>query len=162
MSILNKIKEDQLTARKAKDSGLATLLTTLYSEAANVGLDDGKRESTDVEVIAVIRKFIKNSEEIVNASRVEEVMVKAMWEQAELTQYLPKQISEAEMVDIIRSLTAFGNSGRHTLGSLMDHFKTLYPGLYDGKVLSGFVRARLAVIAAEASLAESAIAVSSF
>ena len=57
--LLNKIKADQLAARKAKD-GLATaLLTTLIGDAEMVGKNAG-RLVTDEEVVAVIKKFIKN------------------------------------------------------------------------------------------------------
>ena len=67
MTLLSKIRADLFTLRKEGESKNAiSLLTTLYSEAANVGLNDFKRETTDAEVIAVIKKFIKNIDECIN------------------------------------------------------------------------------------------------
>ena len=63
MSLLQALRNDALTARKARDTVAASLLVTLLSEAEKTGLDDGKRESSDAEVIATIRKFLKNNAE---------------------------------------------------------------------------------------------------
>ena len=63
MTLINKLQQDQLTARKAKDKFTTTVLSTLYSECNRVGFDDGKRETTDGEVLKVIQKFVKNVDE---------------------------------------------------------------------------------------------------
>ena len=64
MSLLSDIKEDLNKVRKARDKAGITLLTILYDEAAMKGKNNGNRESTDEEVIATIRKFVKNVKEI--------------------------------------------------------------------------------------------------
>ena len=56
--LLAEIKAKQINARKARLS-TATLLTTLIGEAEMVGKNQG-REVTDSEVLAMIKKFIKN------------------------------------------------------------------------------------------------------
>ena len=58
MSILNTIKNDNVTARKSRDIITSSLLSTLYAEAVNVGKNDGNRETSDKETLAVIKKFI--------------------------------------------------------------------------------------------------------
>ena len=66
MSLLETIKADQLTARKAKDTVATNLLTTLISEASKVSDEDfkkGNTEITDAKVHSTIRKFVKNAEE---------------------------------------------------------------------------------------------------
>ena len=61
--LLETINQDRNEARKMKYTATATLLTTLYSEAQMVGKNDGNRETTDAEVVAVIKKFVKNIDE---------------------------------------------------------------------------------------------------
>ena len=64
MSLIEKIRVDQLASRKAAFNYPATnklqadLLTTLLGEEVMVGKNAGSRETTDAEVIAIVKKFI--------------------------------------------------------------------------------------------------------
>jgi len=96
--LINQIKFDALEARKARQTETATLLTTLYSEASMVGKNAGNRESTDIEVLQVIEKFVKNANEVKNillknnkdVSNVDnEILV--------LSKYLPQKMSYEEL-----------------------------------------------------------------
>jgi hypothetical protein len=58
---MEQIKAKQIAARKS-GSADAGLLTTLLGEAAMVGKNAG-RETTDQEVVAVVKKFVKNIDE---------------------------------------------------------------------------------------------------
>jgi len=64
MSLLQDIKNASLEARKIK-SELSSFLVTLYAEAAKIGKDSGNRESTDEEVIKILKKFKSNAEELI-------------------------------------------------------------------------------------------------
>ncbi len=130
MSLLAQIKNDQVAARKAKNKVLADTLTTLYSEAANEGLNKGKRESTDAEVIAVLKKFINNCVSTISVVGDGEVKEGKKEEIKVYEAYLPKQLSTEEMHDIITGM------GVVSLPQIMNHFKTNYAGLYDGKALA--------------------------
>lgn len=66
MTLIQQIKDKQIAARKSGDS-LASLYTTLLGEASIIGKNAGNRETTDVEVVAVVKKFIKNIDETVQA-----------------------------------------------------------------------------------------------
>jgi hypothetical protein len=139
--LLEKIREDLLTARKSvtKDSPKelakkVAALTTLYSEAANVGLDDGKRVSTDSEVTAVIKKFVKNIDECLVVISVNDAKHQEYVDERTLFEaYLPKQLSRDELQAIILS---FGDSNK---GSIMKALKTEYNGQYDGKLAAELV-----------------------
>ena len=56
MSLLHTLRQDALAARKARDAIAASLLVTLVSEAEMTGFNDGKRESSDVEVMATMKQ----------------------------------------------------------------------------------------------------------
>ena len=105
MTLLTDIKDKQLTARKAKDEVASSLLTTLYSEAAMVGKNAvPPHDSTDAEVIATIKKFLKNTIEFLNVAgdRREGDVVDNLWEERTLLEeFLPKQLSDAELSNIM-------------------------------------------------------------
>lgn len=139
MSILDKVRTDQVQARKDRDEIRIPLLTTLLSEASNVGLNDGKRESTDAEVIAVIKKFIKNIDETL-AVRPNEVLET---ERAILEQYLPTQLTGEKLEDTIRDVLdgmTYVEPRMKMMGPVMKALRDKFDGQYDGKEASTLVR----------------------
>jgi uncharacterized protein YqeY len=135
MELLLKIKTDLFGLQKAGTDKLSiNLLTTLYSEAANVGLNDGKRESTDAEV-SVIRKFIKNLNECISVGITKQVDVsKYEAERDILNAYLPQQLTEMEIEAFVIPFVREGGKP-----SAMKALKETYAGQYDGKVASTVV-----------------------
>lgn len=146
MSILSKIKTNQLAARKEKSTQTVALLTTLIGEAEMVGKNAG-REVADSEVIAVVKKFIKNIDETIkalgNADPRTEV---AMAERATLEAYLPKQLDEAQLqcvvTEIINDLCSRSGSPVQ-MGMVMGALKLGFEGQYDGKKASEIIKAAL-------------------
>lgn len=135
--MLTKIKTDLFTKRKeGTDKAAISLLTTLYSEAANVGLNDGKRQSTDGEVLAVIKKFVKNINECITAGEGKGVDVSSyQFEKTILEAYLPKQLTEAEIeAFVINQVSDGGNKGL-----IMKALKSQYDGQYDGKLAAQII-----------------------
>ena len=63
--IVNQLKQDRVQARKDRDPTLTSFLTTVYSEVVTVGKNDGNRETTDQETIAVLKKYIKRADEMI-------------------------------------------------------------------------------------------------
>lgn len=140
MSLLDRIKQDQLSARKAKNALAASLLTTLIGEAAMIGKNDGGRDTTDAEVQAIIKKFVKGMDETLNylAGSNDEVSKTVIAEKAILTNYLPKQMDEAELTTAIKAIIA--DIGPN-LGKVMGELKARHGGVYDGKMASTLVKA---------------------
>lgn len=139
MSLLQTIKADQLTARKARQALNAALLTTLIGEAELVGKNNGNRAPTDDEVMATIKKFIKNNETIQGAHRLPS-------HDAEITilkAYLPQQLTEAQLKELIDSTIALADK-KPTVGELMSKLKTNFGGQYDGALASRLIKAALA------------------
>lgn len=141
-TLIATIKKDQLQFRKNKDAVGTSILTTLAGESEMVGKNDGNRESTDAEVTAVIKKFVKNIDETVsvleksaeaNADRLA-VLEK---EKNILMAYLPKQLDEAQLrAEMQKLIVEFSLSGPKGMGVLMKELKTRLNGQYDGGVAS--------------------------
>lgn len=148
MSLLDSIKKDQLEARKAKNAVKASLLTTLLGEVQIVGKNDGNRETTDVETISIIRKFIKNINETLThlskqtespfQSELGEMKDKFTQEKEILEVYLPQQMSEGQLLKVLSLQIAEGNliQGASFKGQAMKYLKDNFAGTYDGKQAS--------------------------
>lgn len=138
MSLLQQIKADQLQARKNKDVVTATLLTTLIGEASMIGKNDGNRESTDAEVIAVIKKFIKNAEDTIAVVNNPAATEGLQQERDILAAYLPRQMTKEQLMYIISTQIQAGTFAKDARlkGSAMKYLKSTLDGQYDGKVAS--------------------------
>jgi uncharacterized protein YqeY len=127
---MEQIKVQQIAARKAGalQSREASLLTTLLGEAAIVGKNAG-RETSDQEVVAVIKKFIKNIDETEKALHARNLETSTcMYERGILEKFLPAQLSGEDLGKIALEFTS--------MPEYMKHLKENYTGQYDGKVAS--------------------------
>lgn len=140
MSLLNRLRADHLAARKANDSVRKGLLTALIGEAQMVGKNNGNRESTDAEVIGMVRKFIKNAEE---TKRVlpEAIKHTAQAEIDILVGYLPQQMDESQLREVIYQFRIANPHAK--IGDAMKFLKERYEGQYDGKIASTAVKSVL-------------------
>jgi len=137
MTLMQKIKDDQLTARKEK-SWKAMALTTLLGEAAMIGKNDGNRETTDPECVAVIKKFIKNMEDTAKLCGLDD---HTAMEIDMLNDYLPKQMENTALVVAVQQIVLeHALTGPRDMGTVMKLFKEKYDGQYDGKELSVVVK----------------------
>jgi uncharacterized protein YqeY len=146
--MLTKLKQVSLAARKTRDP-LSLLLTTLLAEATRVGKDEN-RDSTDVEVTATIRKFIKNAEETVRlleaaSTQKPDALATAKTELALLQTLLPAQASGADLdaaiADIVGSLP---DRGIKQMGAVMAKLNEQFSGNLDKAAASAKIKAALA------------------
>lgn len=139
--LIDQIKKDSLVARKARETDKATLLTTLYSEAFMKGKNNN-RESTDIEVVETVKKFIKNlNDTISNVQLSEQRQYEMECEIDILSVYLPKQLSEEELSVIIdNAIEDYKYSSMRDMGKIMGFLKEAYDGQFDGATASKIVR----------------------
>ena len=132
MTLMEQIKAKQIQARKS-GSIEASLLTTLLGEAAMVGKNAG-RETNDAEVVAVVKKFVKNIDETVTAltSRGQDAAT-FMAERTVLEQFLPIQLSENALIEVAKC--------QPNMPAFMKHLKENFAGKYDGKLASTVAKA---------------------
>lgn len=142
MSLMSEIRSKQIEARKSKDVGAAALFTTLLGEAGMIGKNNGNRETTDAEVIAVVRKFIKNNEEtMLHIKDTNPTGYQGLQQENTLLEsLLPSQISEDELRGIIKQLKIDLNAGPKDMGRIMSKLKAIYGGQYDGRLASTLVK----------------------
>lgn len=134
MTLLTQIKSDQLAARKARNLEKSSLLTTLIGEASMIGKNDGNRDSTDAEVIGVIRKFLKGVKENLDIVGDHNTAVCDILNAEEeiLSSYLPKQMTEEQIKAALEGQAK-------NKGLLMKYLKDNFAGQYDGKLAAQVV-----------------------
>jgi len=145
MSLLAQLKKDALVARKNAAAVRATLLSTLIAEAEMVGKNAGNRESTDDEVQATLRKFLKNNQEALAVIKDETRRAILADEAAILAEYLPPMATEADVKAFIAETVAgLADRSPKSMGAVMGALKTRFGTGFDAKQANAWVREALA------------------
>ena len=134
--LIDQIKTDLAQARKDHDTFALGLLTTLLSDINMIG-KNAQRETTEAEAAGIVKKFIKGIDDTIalltDSDTHKENREKLVNEKALLVQYLPRQLSQDELIFRIHDLIAYG---ANTLPLIMNKLKEKYPGQYDGAMAS--------------------------
>lgn len=154
-TLLKRIQDDALAARKARDTNKGKFLTTLFSEAAMEGKNDGNRESTDAEVTTVIKKFLKNNKDAQAAMGQPERDTPAraasrtqlVLEQALLEAYLPAQASAEEVTAAVQDiLKTMPDVSIKQMGAIMGQLQAKFGGNFDKALASQLVKNAIAAL----------------
>ncbi|MDR2688521.1 MAG: GatB/YqeY domain-containing protein [Azoarcus sp.] len=144
MSLLDQLKKDALSARKAADRLKATLLSTLIAEAGMVGKNAGNRASSDEEVRQTIRKFLKNNQEALALIKDENRLAPLRAEAAILASYLPTMASAAEIKTAIAEVLAtLPERGPKAIGMVMGALKARFGDGFDARQANAWVKEAL-------------------
>lgn len=139
MTILQKIRDDLLAARKARNTIRSGYLSTLLGDLDAIG-KNAHRDATDAEVVATLKKYIKNTEVthdalMASTADVDEQLTHNLAEKLIYESYLPRQLTEEELRAIIARIPTPTN-----VGAVMAELKKNYAGLYDGALASKLVK----------------------
>ena len=144
--LYDRLMGDVKTAMKARDMVSVNALRGVIAKAKDLTVNAGK-EMTDDALFAVIAKGVKQREEsiaqFVAAGRAE----LADGEKAEkdlLAKYLPAQLSEAEVAEVVKAVVAeTGAASKKDMGRVMKEVMARVKGQADGKLVSKLVGAAL-------------------
>ncbi len=134
---------DMKTAMKAKDKLRVDTIRMANAAIKNAEIN-GKKELNEGEVIEIIGKEIKMRrdalEEYKKADRPEDV-AKLEKEIEILLVYMPEQLSETELREMIQeTITQTGAQGAREMGKLMGALMPKVKGKADGKLVSNLVK----------------------
>lgn len=148
-TLKDRLNEDLHTAMKARDELITSTLRMALSavRTAEVAGDEA-RELSDDEVLAVLNKEAKKRREaaaaFAGAGRADQA-AKETAEGEVLDRYLPKQLTDAEIAEIVeQALTAGGFSGKAQMGPAMKAAQAAVAGRAEGGRVAAEVRRRLA------------------
>ncbi len=148
MALKEKLKSDLTAAMRARDelrSGTIRMVLTAIKNEEVSGKE--ARELSDSEVITVLSREAKKRREAAEAYEQAGAKDRASNEKAEgviIAEYLPAQLSEAEIKDLIAAaITETGAAGPQQMGLVMKSIQPKIAGRADGGLVSSLVKAAL-------------------
>ena len=149
MGLKEKLQADLTDAIRARDevkSGTVRMLLTAITNEEVAGKT--AKVLTDAEIITVLSRESKKRREAVDAyteAKREDLANKEKAEGLIIAQYLPEQLSEAEIKKMIADAIAETNaSGPAGMGLVMKVLQPKIAGKADGGLVSGLAKAALA------------------
>lgn len=145
MSIKEQLMADMKTAMKAREEGKLALNTIRMARAhiRQAEIDDGHADFNDDQVLAVLRKEVKQRKETlaeIAGSGREDLVKQTKAEIEVLEKYLPAEEVEKIVKETIDAL----DPGQRNMGSVMKAVMAKLKGKADGKLINGIVRKLLA------------------
>lgn len=146
MSIQDQLVDAMKLAMKAKDSLRLTTIRMARTALKNAEID-ARGELDETAAIRVLSTLVKQRREAADAYRDSrpELAEKEELELAVLQEFLPAQLSEAEIEELIaRAIAESGAASMKDMGAVMKLVTPQTTGRADGKLVSTIVRKLLA------------------
>jgi len=146
-----KILSDYKEAMKSRDTLKSSVLSFLRAAMINLAMDKKKKLLDDEDVVAVIKKQIKQRQDSIEQFKKgnrPELAEKETRELEILQGYLPKQLSAEEVRKIVEEAAAtVGASGPKDMGKVMKEVMVKVGQAVDAKLVSELVREKLTKMA---------------
>ncbi len=143
----NKILSDLQTAIKSQDKNRMSVLKMLKTDITNEEIKNNREELSDEQVMSVIQHAAKQRRESIEEYRKAGKEERASAEESELkilTEYLPEQLSETEITQIIeKAIADIGAVSIRDMGKVMGKVMPLVKGKADGKLVNSIVKNKL-------------------
>jgi uncharacterized protein YqeY len=143
MSLNERINEDMKLAMKSQDKFKLTVIRTARSAIKNVEIDT-RKELSDAEIIDILNREIKMRrdalQEFEAAGRQD--LAEPLTQEIEiLLAYVPKQLSEQELTEIIQAVIAeVGATSKADVGKVMPKLMPKVKGVADGRLVNQLVQ----------------------
>lgn len=149
-ALKDRLRTDLTTAMKARDEVRSSTLRMLLTSITNAEVAGKEQvELSDDQIVSVLSTEAKKRREAASAfedAGRAEMAEKERAELAVLTDYLPEQLSEAEIADIVRQAveqTGAAGEGMRAMGKVMGVVQPQVKGKADGSVVAAEVRRQL-------------------
>lgn len=145
----DKLEQDLKTALLAHDAERVSVLRGLKSVLLNVKVAEGKRESglADDQVLAIFAKEAKKRQESADLYKQggdADREAAELAEKAIIEEYLPEQMSEAELGKLIdEAITATGAEGPKDMGKVIGQVRQKAGAGADGSLIARLAKEKL-------------------
>ena len=145
-SLTETIKAAMKAAMKARDKDRLSTIRLIQAEFKRIEVDE-RIEIDDARALAVLDKMVKqrrdSAQQYSDAGR-EELAARENEEIAVLQEFLPTQLSESELVELVdQAIADSGASGMQAMGPVMGQLKPKLAGRADMGAVSKLVKERL-------------------
>ena len=147
MSLREKILEDIKTAMKSKEADRLSAIRFLQAAVKNREIELRPNGITEQDIIAVIKKQAKQRRDSISefekAGR-KDLVDKEKFELTVLEEYLPAQMSEADVAKIVDEvIKSQAATSLKQMGGVIKEVMSKTGGMADGKVISDLVKSKL-------------------
>lgn len=146
MSLKTRITEDMKNAMRAKETARLGAIRLLQAAIKQREVDD-RIELNDQQIIETIEKMLKQRRDSISqyeAAQRHDLADAEKFEVEVLQAYLPVQLSEDEIAQIIaQAITDSGAQGMQEMGKVMALVKPQVVGRADMGKISGLIKAKL-------------------
>ena len=147
MALREKISEDMKTAMKARDTEKLGAIRLLQAALKQKEVDE-RIELTDAMVLAIIEKMLKQRKDSIEqftAGNRLDLVAKEKFEVDVLSAYMPTQLTEEEIAEILNSVIAeTGAASAKDMGKVMNALRPKVAGRADMGKLSTIIKSKLA------------------
>ena len=145
MDVFDIISNDLKEAMKAKDKvaldTLRNIKKALLEAKTAPGAGDSVDDVTAIKIISKLAKQGRESAELYASQNRPELAAEEMAQVAVLEKYLPKQMSNEELTEVLKNIIAeVGASSPQEMGKVMGIATKKLAGMADGKAISAKVR----------------------
>jgi uncharacterized protein YqeY len=145
---INAALKDAMKARDADRTGTLRMVSAAFKDRDIEARGAGKGTATDDELKQLLAKMIKQRQEsasIYEQNERPELAAKERAEIAVIQEFLPQQMSEAEIAAAIEAAIAeTGAASIKDMGKVMGALKAKHTGTMDFSAANGVVKAKLA------------------
>jgi uncharacterized protein YqeY len=146
--LMDKIAADMKDAMRAKEAARLSTLRLLKSAVEYHKIEKKQEKLTDAEVTAVIKKQIKQRQDSIEGfekGRRADLVEKEKAELAVLKAYLPEELSQAQVEEVVKATIAeLGATTKTDMGKVMKAVQAKLAGRADNRLVSQIVSANLA------------------
>ncbi|MFB0918135.1 MAG: GatB/YqeY domain-containing protein [Clostridiaceae bacterium] len=143
MTIKERLQTDWIAAMKEKDKDLSSILSMAKAAILHVEKTDN-RKVEDAEAIEILAREIKQRRETIpefERGNRQDLVDKANYEIGKLLLYMPEQLSEDKIIELIReNAEKMGANNMKDMGKLMGALRPLTTGKADGRLVSDLVK----------------------
>ena len=142
-----KIHNDYIAALKSKDKHKSEFLSFIRADLKNKAIDLKKEKLDDEEVLLVLqkqKKRLEDTKESIEKSGRTELLEEVNREFSILAEYLPKALSESELIAIIDEvITSTDASSMKDMGVVMKEVRARVGARAEAKKISELVKQKL-------------------
>jgi len=146
MSLKVRISDDMKSAMKAKDTERLAAIRLLMAAIKQKEVDE-RIELDDAAIVVVIDKMLKQRRDSISqyeAAQRQDLADKEKAEMAVLMAYMPQQLSETEIDELVAKAVAdSGASSMQDMGKVMGLLRPQLAGRADMALVSARIKARL-------------------
>ena len=136
------LKKNEIAAMKARDKKTVSVLRLVNSEIKSFEVNE-RQDATDEVVIKIIEKQIKQLKETLQYSTQlndTEKMEEGKFAIELLTPYLPAQLSDEEVRDMLKEIISVNNYGPSDMGKIIKEIMPKVNGKFDRSKINPMVK----------------------